>query len=335
MYHINMDKGQPVKIEISAKTVVFSVIFLLSLRFLWDMKDLFFSLFIAFIVMSAAKQPVSYLEKKKIPRGIGVVFVFFLFFLLFVFLASWVVPPLVYETTLFYKHWPTVVKNATSQFPWLFKGVNIPQYVPNITNQFLLAIRLLFSNAIFLISTIFFSVYLTLDDMLVEKLLIRFVDERHARRVGEVLRKIERRLGAWLTGEFLLMTVVGVLTFIGLQLLGIRYALPLAIIAGLLEAVPNVGPTIAGIPTVLVGFSQSPFLGVSALALAFVVQQLENNFIVPFVMRKVVGLHPIITLIALIIGSRYGGVLGVLLAIPLTLVIETLFSELSQKNVGN
>jgi len=111
-------------------------------------------------------------------------------------------------------------------------------------------------------------------------------------------------------------------------LLGVRYALPLGIIAGILEAVPNIGPTLAAVPAFFVGFSQYPLLGLFTILMAVVVQQLENHLIVPLVMKKVVGLHPVLTLIVLLIGGKYAGVAGLLFAIPLALVIETIVSGL-------
>ena len=111
-------------------------------------------------------------------------------------------------------------------------------------------------------------------------------------------------------------------------MIGIRYSLALAVLAGLLEAVPNLGPTISSIPAILLGFAVSPVMGVTALALYFIIQQLENNLIVPVVMKKAVGLNPIITLIALLIGGKIGGVLGVLLAIPITVFLETVLIEI-------
>ena len=123
------------------------------------------------------------------------------------------------------------------------------------------------------------------------------------------------------------MTVVGLLTYVGLNLIGIRYALALAVLAGLLEAVPNLGPTLSSVPAILLGFATSPVMGFAAIALYFIVQQLENNIIVPVVMKKAVGLNPIITLLALLIGGKMGGVLGILLAIPITVFLETVLIE--------
>ena len=145
-----------------------------------------------------------------------------------------------------------------------------------------------------------------------------------------VFDKAEKRLNAWFWGELTLMTVVGIFTFIGLNLIGIRYALPLAVLAGLLEVVPNMGPVISAVPAVLIGMTYSYFTGFSTLALYFIIQQLENTFIVPFIMKRAVGLTPIVTLIALIVGGKLGGVMGILLAIPLFLFLETVLMGLRE-----
>jgi len=91
----------------------------------------------------------------------------------------------------------------------------------------------------------------------------------------------------------------------------------------LLEIVPNIGPTLSAVPAILIGLSQSYFLGAANLALYVAIQQFENHLIVPLVMKKATGLNPIVTLSALIIGGKLAGTLGVVLAIPTTLFIET------------
>jgi len=123
------------------------------------------------------------------------------------------------------------------------------------------------------------------------------------------------------------MIIIGVLTYIGLTLLNIKYALALSLIAGLLEIVPVLGPVLSSIPAIIIGLSDSMFSGLAVIALYFVIQQAENQIIVPYVMKKAVGLNPIIILSALIIGGRVGGVLGILLAIPITLFVESVLIE--------
>lgn len=315
-------------IEISSRTIIFTVFFLLLLKFLWLVQDVIFSLFIAFIIMSALKPYVSFLEKSKLPRFLAA-FLVYLFFLTFFFSILFLIfPPLIIESTLLLRALPSIFEKFAPNAMSLFNLDSLFQYIPNIANQFFDIVSGIFSNAVFFITTLFFGFYFLLEENVIRKIISRFFSEEKARTASIVFDKAEKRLNAWFWGEITLMTVVGLLTFVGLNLIGIRYALALAVLAGLLEVIPNLGPTISSIPAILLGFASSPIMGFAALALYFIVQQLENNLIVPVVMKRAVGLNPIITLIALLIGGKLGGVMGVLLAIPITVFLETILIEI-------
>ncbi len=327
-----MEKAAVQKVEISVKTILIGIGTLLLLKFAWDMKDMLFSLFIAYIVMSAAKQPVEALTKKGFSRGMAVLIVFLSFFVSIGLVVSWVIPPFVSETALFIKHFPRIVESVRPSLPinLNFNSLSLAQYIPNVTNNFIGVIGSVFSNAAFFVSTVFFSIYLTLDSKIVTTIFSRFVSIAQLEKIIKIETKIEKRLGMWLLGELFLMSIIGITTYIGLLLLGVKYALALGIIAGFLEAIPNIGPTIAAVPSFFVGFSQYPLLGLFTIILAIGIQQFENHIIVPMIMKRVVGLHPILTLIVLVVGGRYGGVMGMLFAIPLALVVVTIISELRE-----
>ncbi len=292
------------------------------------MKDILLSLFIAYIIMSAVKQPVDVLTKKGLPRGLAVLLVFLLFFIGAGLVFSWIIPPFIMETSLFIKYFPHIVENVRRSLPVDIGSLSLTEYIPNMTNKFIVVVGSIFSNATFFITTIVFSIYLTLDSNIILTLFGRIINKTQMEKITKIEHTIEKRLGRWLLGELFLMTVIGLFTFVGLSLLGVRYALALSIIAGLLEAIPNIGPTIAAIPAFFVGFSQYPLLGLFTVLLSICIQQFENHLVVPLVMKKVVGLHPILTLLIFIVGGRYAGILGMLFAIPLALVIETIVVEI-------
>ena len=123
------------------------------------------------------------------------------------------------------------------------------------------------------------------------------------------------------------MTIVGLLTYVGLRLLAIDFALPLALLAGLLEVIPNLGPVIAAIPGVFLGLSVSPVTALAVGAMYFLVQQLENSVIVPKVMKRSVGLNPLVTIIVLIVGYQLAGLAGAVLAVPVTLLVTVVLSH--------
>jgi predicted PurR-regulated permease PerM len=132
------------------------------------------------------------------------------------------------------------------------------------------------------------------------------------------------------------MVLIGVLMFIGLSLLRIPFALPLAILAGVLELIPTLGPIVAAVPVAIIGFGISPLTGVASLALSFLVQQLENYLFVPKVMEKSVGVSPVITLFALAIGFKLAGIAGALFSVPVFIAIQVVLSfTLSESNSSN
>ncbi len=331
----NFEKHDRHVIAISVRSIALFTLIPLTIYFLWLIRDLIFSLLIGFILMSALRPAVLFFTSRRVPRTLSVIFIYLLFILFFITLISLIVPPIIIETSNLLRSLPFIIDDLAPQLSRYVDFSDLTRYVPNVTNNLLGFIGSVFSNTLFVVTTLFFGLYFLLEENLLERLLKRYFHESTVKRVTSVLEIAEKRMSSWFWGELTLMTVVGVLTFIGLNIIGMRYALPLAVLAGLLEVVPNIGPVISSIPAIILGFSISPFAGFAALALYIIVQQLENNLIVPIIMRQAVGLNPILTLIALILGGRIGGVLGVLLAIPLLLFIETIVAEVMHGGVAS
>lgn len=316
--------GKVYKIEISAKTIVFTVLFLLFLNLLWVVRELIFSFFIAFMVMSALNPLVSFFERKRIPRALTTLISFIAIISLISYIFYGVIPPVVKETTLLFKNLPRIIERIVPDSSVILENEFFTRSIPNITSNTFQFLKNVVTNVIFVISTIFFSFYFLIEENVLRKFFTSFFDKTTAVKALNILDKTERRLRSWFWGQLILMLVIGVITFIGLTLLNVRYALSLSLIAGLLEAVPILGPIISTIPAFIIATSDSTFLGVAVIALFFVIQQIENQVLVPFIMRRAVGLNPIVTLTALIVGAKVGGVLGILIAIPVTLFIESI-----------
>ena len=316
------------KYEISERSIMFAVLFPLFLWFLWVMKELLFSLLIAFIFMSALRPIALWLEKKKVPRTTSIVIVFLGFILTFVTLASLIIPPIVTETTSLVRNLPAYVSELPPEVSQYVDLGAVTQYVPTITNNIFAVIGSLLSNFIFVLTILFFTLFFLLEKDIVRRVLSPFLPDAQLDHYVGVVEKVEKRLTAWFWGQITLMTVIGSITFIVLSLLGIRYAFPLAVFAGLLEVVPNLGPIIASLPAILVAFAEAPILGGVVLVAYFIIQQLENILIVPYIMSRAANVSPILTLISLYIGGQIGGVLGVLLSIPLLIIVQTIVLEI-------
>lgn len=324
---MRMKEGKNTFIVIPTQPLILFLILPILGFVVWYIRDILFSLLIAFIIMSSLRPGVAFLTAKKVPRplAIGITFTFFILF--FVSLISLIIPPIVIETTNLIQNLPIIIDTTIPYFQETTLFDNWTSYIPNVTNNIFGVVSAVFSNTLFIMTTLFFGLYFLLEENLASRFFHHYFPKQTADRIVSTFQTAEKRMSSWFWGELTLMIVVGTMTYIGLTLIGVKYALPLAILAGLLEVVPNIGPVISAIPAIIIGFSQSVFAGFSSLALYIVVQQLENNLIVPVIMRRAVGINPILTLLALLIGGRVGGVLGILLAVPLFLFIETIIHE--------
>ncbi|GIW62217.1 MAG: AI-2E family transporter [Patescibacteria group bacterium] len=319
--------NKKVVVEISWKTIVFSVVFLLGIYFFYLIRDLIFAVFIAFIFRSALLPVVQKLRRLGIPHIIASVLVFFVFLSAFIAFFAFVLPPLVVETTNFIRSVPQYLSVVFPGQDYSFDLNSSLNFLPNFTSGFFSVVSSVFSNIFFVIMTLFLSLYFIIQEHFIRDILVTFLGEKHIDTVVEVSLKIEKRLAQWLWGQLFLMLVIGVLTYIGLSFLNIKYALALAVLAGLLEVVPNVGPVLSLIPSFLIALSNSYLQAVSVVGLYFFIQQFENTLIVPLIMRKAVGLNPIVTLLALVIGGRLGGVLGIILSIPILISLQIILFE--------
>lgn len=318
----------PQKIEISHKTVIFTVFFLLLLWFLYFIRDIILQLFVALLVMTVLGPLVNQLTKFRIPRGVSVLLSYLLVFGILGGVIALIIPPLVVQTS-----------NFVLALPGYLSNIGIAQNISQeVINEFLIRLGSLpgeilkftlsvFSNVISVLAVLVFSFYMLLARGKLEDSLGFFFGDEKKKQLGRLIDVLEKRLGSWARGELSLMFAVGLATFIGLSLIGIPFALPLAILAGLLEIIPYLGPLISAIPGVIIGFGISPIAGFGVAALSILIQQLENYVLVPRIMEKSAGVSPIVTLIALAIGSKIAGVTGMIISIPFVVTLQVLVKE--------
>jgi len=322
----------PIKVEVSHKTVLFTLAFLALIWFLFQIRDIIFMVFLSVILVAAFLKPVEWLSSRKIPRVLAVLLVYLLAIALIALAIGILVPPLVEQTTALITRLPQIVSTVNDFF--IFAKIPAEDISSVISRQLqgfignVVSISTAIFSSIFLILTVLvITFYLLLDWQKFITLASSSFSGRQEKKVKSIISKLEIGLGKWVRGQVALSFIVGVLTFIGLELLGVPYALPLALVAGILEIVPIIGPIISAIPAILVGFTVSPFLGLAAAALFLVVQQLENHVIVPMIMSKVIGLQPPIIIISLLIGAKIAGIGGAFLAPPVLIIIKIVVSE--------
>ena len=153
-------------------------------------------------------------------------------------------------------------------------------------------------------------------------------DKKHFKKAEEFIDLLESELGGWVRGEVILMLTIATLTYVGLLLFGIPYALPLAILAGFLEILPNIGPIIAAAPAVFLAYiTFGPVMALVVAVFSIIVQQLENNVIVPKVMKDNANVNPLMSILVIVIGLQLAGIFGALLAVPGYIVFRAFYTS--------
>lgn len=313
------------KIDISHKTIIFTALFLLVIWIIYLIRDLLIVLFVSTILMSALSPLVKFLTKYKIPKSLSIAITYLIIIAIVSSLLALVVPPLLEETRRLFSTLPPYL-DQLFQKAAIDKSVLQSQLSDLSKNAFAITLSI-FDNVLTIIFLLVLTFYLMLEkEDLESRLAALFVGKEE--RVKKLLVKIEEKLGGWLRGQLFLSLAIGVLTYIGLLILGVPYALPLAVVAGILEVVPVIGPIISAIPAILIALTISPLLSLGVALMYFVIQQLENHLIVPQVMKRAVGLNPLIVILAIAIGGRLLGIAGALLAVPLAVVIQIIAAEI-------
>ena len=313
--------SKKITVDISHRTIIFTLFLLLAIVFFRHIAGVVTSLFIAFLISVAINPSINRLSKRNIPRPISAFIILFLVFLLLALLAASIISPLISETQNFIEQLPGLIDRLGV---YNIDLSNFSDKLYSAPGSVLKIALSTFSGLIFFFTTIVISFYILADRPSLKKYLITLLGGEKGEKYNQIAEELEVRLGAWVRGELFLMFIVGLSTYIGLTLIGLPYAIPLAVIAGVLELVPNIGPTIAAVPAILVGFAISPVHGLITLGLSILIQQLENNLFVPKIMQQAVGLHPVVTIITLLIGFNLGGPLLAILALPIVLSIQVI-----------
>jgi predicted PurR-regulated permease PerM len=168
--------------------------------------------------------------------------------------------------------------------------------------------------------------YLLIERQRLDDLIVQFSFGKQVKAM-RIVNKAEEKLGGWLRGQIALSFIIGLGAFVLLSILNVPYALPLAVLAGMMEVVPVIGPIVSAIPAILIAYISAPFTAIWVAVGYFVIQQLENHLVVPQVMKYSVGLNPLVVILAVAIGGRLLGISGALLAVPITVVVQIIIEE--------
>jgi predicted PurR-regulated permease PerM len=327
-------------VSISPSIVVFTTFFLLFLYFLYQIASILVLFFLGFIVMVALNPLVRRLEVKlRFPHLLAIATAYLLVFLLVAGMVGFVVPPLLNQLI-------TLIRALN--LPFLSTGFDYQGFTLNdvsaIMDQLGQSVTTIYAfltstfGGVFTFTTVLvISLYLMLDRQRLHLRLSWFTNnKKHLQTAKEFVDSLEYQLGGWIRGQLILMVTIGVVTYVGLSLLSVPYAAPLALMAALLEILPNLGPTLSAIPSIaLAFFMMGPVMGLVVFVFYVLVQQLENNLLVPKIMKDNVDVSPLVSIMSILIGFKLSGVIGALLAIPVYIVIRSVYSTWFKKLLVN
>ncbi len=328
------------QLDYSTKVILRVVAVLLALAFLWVVRDIVVVILLSLVIASAMEPMVDYLNRWKIPRSVSVLGAYVIVIAFVGGLIALMAPLVTEQFRVLSDNLPQYSADFQVRYPTIasfFGGADLTAIVHSLfsggegTSEIFSRTVGLFNGLFAVITVLVVSFYLVAADRGMKHFIRDLVPAPHQRVVMNLIEKIQRKMGLWVVGQFILSVFIFTLTYIGLSILGVKYALFLALIAGLLEIVPYVGPFLAAIPAVFFALIQSPALVVGVIILYIIIQKTEGYVLVPKVMEKTVGTSPLVVLLALLVGFKLAGILGLLLAVPLagaiTVVIHELFQE--------
>ena len=259
----------PKKIEISHRTIIFTVAFLILLGLLWQIRQIIIGLFVALILMTAINPTIDRLEKIKIPRILGIILVYILIFLVVGLVIAGVIPPLIDQTS-------TLITNA----PEFIEGLGIPnidqrivesqiQQLGSVPANLVKISMGILANVVAIAALLVITFYLLLERKNLNRYLHILFGGDGEQKAEKFIDAMEEKIGGWIRAQMVSMVIIGLVSYLGLRLLGLEFALPLALLAGLFEVVPNIGPVAASIPAILAGLAVSPFIAFAGAGLYF------------------------------------------------------------------
>ncbi|WP_340024680.1 AI-2E family transporter [Paenibacillus sp. FSL K6-1096] len=286
---------------------------------------------------------VNYLGTRKVNRGLSVLLIYLVFAGLFVLFWMLVWPTLREQIQNFIENTPYLVEGIQNQFNQLrndptfsrfFSGesdvtTRLTEYVNNaitwVTNSMSNLIAVV-SNIVVLIATLPIILYYMLKDgHKLSPILLSLAPRKYRKEGQEMLKDIDSALSGFIVTRVLLNVILGILLYIGFLLIGLPYSLLLAVISIPLNFIPYIGSVLAAVPVVIVGFIESPTMAIWSLVIILIAQQIQDNVLSPIIYGKSLDVHPLTTVLLVLVGGDFYGLIGVLIALPVYMIVKILF----------
>ncbi|MDO8552969.1 MAG: AI-2E family transporter [bacterium] len=343
-------ESRPLNISITLGTVIKIVVLLVGAWLLFYLRDLVLVVVTAVVFASAMEPGIRGLVKRKVPRLLSVIIIYILLFCVFFGIFYFFLPSVLEDLATFVASLPSYLEafsrvGAFDDYARIL-GVATPSAA---TNEIMDTVRNVlnlgdtFGNAFSAVSKIFggvlsfiliivLSFYFAVIETGVTDFLRIVTPRKYETYVLNLWNRSQHKIGLWMQGQLLLAVIMGVLIYLGLTILGVKHSLFLAVVAAVFEIIPVFGPTLASVPAIIIGFVDGgATLGLLTVALYIIAQQFENHLIYPLVVTRVVGVPPLLVILALIVGAKLAGFLGILLSVPMAGALQEFIKDVESK----
>ncbi|MBA3733461.1 AI-2E family transporter [Patescibacteria group bacterium] len=332
-------------VSISAGSIAKALIIIILFALLFVLKDLVLVLLMSIVVASAVEPGTQWFIKRKFPRLFSVIIIYILIATFLVSVVFFLIIPLLSESSDFLRNFPVYfnadtlnsqpfVSDITSNLNLDSVSNQINTVISGITSNTFGSLAKVFGGLISFLLMIVISFYLAVEEDGVEKFLKAITPLKHERYVVALWKRSQRKIGLWMQGQLVLAIIIGMLVYLGLLIINVPNALLLATLAAAFEIIPLFGPILASIPAIIIAFV-SGGLPIAALVLGLyiIVHQFENQLIYPLVVKKVVGVSPVVSIVALATGWELAGLLGVILSVPIAAAIIEFVSDFEKDKI--
>jgi putative heme transporter len=332
---------QHTHVDISIRSIV--TFFLVGIGFytLYLLQSIVLVVLSSIVIASSVEPAVRALTRRKIRRAFAAAIVYFSSIAVFVLVLAQFVPALLSETAHLVRDLPTYASSSGSiEFTTPVLGTissadavhRLEALFGSISHDPLGALAAIFGGVVGLVLVIVFSFYFTMEENGVEEFLRIVTPPQHEAYVRHLWARVQGKIELWMQGQLLLGVIVAVLTYLLLTIFAIPHAFVLAVMAGMFELIPLFGPTLSAVPALAIGYaSGGVYLALVVVGIYFVIQQFENHLIYPLVVTKVVGVSPVVVILALAVGLSLAGFFGVLLAVPAAALVQELVKDFDKQ----
>ncbi|MEK7477882.1 MAG: AI-2E family transporter [Patescibacteria group bacterium] len=346
-----MDKeDNKLTIDITTGTIVKIVISLFLVFAIFELKGLILIILTAIVIASSIELGSKRLVKMKIPRVLAVLAIYIGFFLVLFIFLSFLLPSLFGELVDLAHNLPeriqsmdqvnlsldplsSITGGLASSFSVKGLILQVLKFITQASDNIFRTASAIFGGVFSSILILVISFYLSVQERGIENFLRVVVPLKNEKYAIDLWLRSQEKIGRWFQGQVLLGVIVGLLVFLGLSILQIKYALTLGILTALFEIIPFFGPILSAVPAVLLGFGEGIPTGLMVLGLYIIVQQFENNLIYPLVVKKILGVPPLIVILALLVGGTLAGFLGLIISVPLATVLMELANDIEKRKL--